>query len=119
AARAWVADEFIPGVADRGSAVLAARGASSAASAASATIDHLRDWTFGTRGERVSMAVRSTGEYGVPAGLACSFPCTVDETGAYRIVEGLAVDDERRARLDASVAELASERDEAADLGLL
>lgn len=118
-ARDWVADDFIPAVANRGAAVISARGASSAASAASAALDHLRDWTFGTNGARVSMAVRSTGEYGVPAGLLSSFPCTVDAAGAYRIVDGLDLDDDRRSRIAASVAELTSERDEAAALGFV
>ena len=118
-ARAWVRDEFIPQVANRGAAIISARGASSAASAASAALDHLRDWTFGTNGARVSMAVRSGGEYGVPEGLVSSFPCTVDADGAHRIVDGLDLDDDRRARIGASVAELAAERDEAAALGFV
>lgn len=118
-ARAWVADDFIPAVANRGAAVISARGASSAASAASAVLDHLRDWTFGTKGARVSMAVRSNGEYGVPAGLVSSFPCTVDAAGSYRIVDGLDLGDDRRSRIEASVAELTSERDEAAALGFV
>ncbi|SMY11234.1 malate dehydrogenase [Brevibacterium jeotgali] len=118
-ARAWVTDEFIPAVAGRGAAVISARGASSAASAAAAALDHLRDWTFGTNGARVSMAVRSTGEYGVPAGLVSSFPCTVDTSGAYQIVEGLVLDDARRSLLDDSVAELTAEREDAAALGFL
>ncbi len=118
-ARAWVSDTFIPTVAHRGAEVLSARGASSAASAASAALDHLRDWTFGTDGVRVSMAVRSTGEYGVPAGLVSSFPCTVGADGAYRIVDGLELDEDRRTRIGASIAELAAERDEAAALGFL
>lgn len=119
AARTWVADDFIPAVANRGAAVIAARGASSAASAASAALDHLRDWTFGTDGVRVSMAVRSSGEYGVPEGLVSSFPCTVEADGSYRVVEGIELDADRRARIDASIAELASERGEAAGLGFL
>lgn len=118
-ARTWVAEDFIPTVANRGAAIIAARGASSAASAASAALDHLRDWTFGTDGARVSMAVRSAGEYGVPEGLVSSFPCTISAEGTYQILEGIDLDADRRTRIDASVAELASERDEAASLGFL
>lgn len=118
-ARTWVADDFIPTVANRGAAVIASRGASSAASAGSAALDHLRDWTYGTDGARVSMAVRSSGEYGVPEGLVSSFPCTVDAHGTYRVVDGIDLDPDRRARVDTSVAELVSERDEAASLGFL
>lgn len=116
---AWVADEFIPTVATRGGAIIKARGASSAASAASATLDHLRDWERGTDGAWVSMAVPSNGEYGVPAELVSSFPCTVSASGEYSIVEGLTVSEAQQQRIDASAAELAEERDTAAGLGRL
>lgn len=115
---AWVRETFIPTVAQRGAAIIAARGASSAASAANATIDHLRDWVTGTDGRWVSMAVPSNGEYGVPEGLISSFPCTVAD-GEYRIVEGLEIDTFSRARIDASVHELAEEREATRALGLL
>ncbi|WP_291792271.1 malate dehydrogenase [Brevibacterium sp.] len=119
AAEAWVAGDFIPTVAGRGGAVIEVRGASSAASAASATLDHLRDWTHGTRGRWASMAVRSHGEYGVPAGLISSFPCVVDADGSARVVEGLELTAEQRSRIDASVAELEEERAAAERLGFL
>lgn len=115
---AWVREDFIPTVAQRGAAIIAARGASSAASAANATIEHLRDWVHGTSGQWVSMAVPSNGEYGVPEGLISSFPCTADG-GEHRIVEGLEIDAFSRARIDASVRELAEEREATRALGLL
>lgn len=115
---AWVREHFIPTVAQRGAAIIAARGASSAASAANATIEHLRDWVNGTGEQWVSMAVPSNGEYGVPEGLISSFPCTVAD-GEHRIVEGLEIDTFSRARIDASVAELAEEREATRALGLL
>lgn len=116
---AWVADEFVPTVANRGAAIIAARGASSAASAASAAIDHMRDWVLGTpERDWVSVALPSRGEYGVPEGLVSSFPATSVD-GAWRVVEGLELSDAVRAGLDASVAELAAERDAVRALGLL
>ena len=115
---AWVREDFIPTVAQRGAAIIAARGSSSAASAANATIEHLRDWVHGTGEQWVSMAVPSNGEYGVPEGLISSFPCTVDG-GEHRIVEGLEIDAFSRARIDASVRELAEEREATRALGLL
>lgn len=115
---AWVREDFIPTVAQRGAAIIAARGSSSAASAANATIEHLRDWVHGTSGQWVSMAVPSNGEYGVPEGLISSFPCTVDG-GEHRIVERLEIDAFSRARIDASVRELAEEREATRALGLL
>ncbi|HEX7135731.1 MAG TPA: malate dehydrogenase [Iamia sp.] len=116
---AWIADEYIPTVAKRGAAIIKARGASSAASAASAAIDHVRDWVQGTpEGDWVSMAVASDGSYGVPEGLVSSFPCTTKD-GEWSIVQGLEIDDFSRARIDASVAELAEERDAVRDLGLI
>ncbi|MFE3192855.1 malate dehydrogenase [Nocardia sp. NPDC059240] len=115
--RAWVTDDFIPTVQQRGTAIIKARGASSAASAASAAIDHLHDWVLGTAaGDWTSMAVPSDGSYGVPEGLISSFPVTC-ANGEYQIVQGLEIDDFARARIDDSVAELAGERDAVIDLG--
>jgi malate dehydrogenase len=116
---AWIADEFIPTVAKRGAAVIDARGASSAASAANAAIDHVRDWMLGSPdGDWVSMSVPSDGSYDVEEGLISSFPCTCG-AGEWSIVEGLEIDDFSRARIDASVAELREERDAVAGLGLI
>jgi malate dehydrogenase len=116
---AWIADEFIPTVAKRGAAIIDARGASSAASAANAAIDHLRDWVQGTPdGDWVSMSVPSDGSYDVEEGLISSFPCTC-AGGEYRIVEGLEITDFSRQRIDASVDELKEERDAVAGLGLV
>jgi malate dehydrogenase len=99
--------------------VLEARGASSAASAASAALDHLREWALGTpKGDWTSMAVCSDGSYGVPEGLISGFPCTTDN-GAWKIVQGLDVNDFSRGRIDASVGELGEERDAVAELGLI
>ncbi|MDO4918833.1 malate dehydrogenase [Kocuria sp.] len=117
--REWVEDTFIPTVAQRGAAILAARGASSAASAASATIDHARDLMLGnSRGDWTSMAVVSDGSYGVPAGLMSSFPVTTSG-GDWSIVQGLEISEFSRARIDASVAELESERAAVTELGLI
>jgi malate dehydrogenase len=116
---AWLADEFVPVVANRGAAIIAARGASSAASAASAAIDHMRDWVLGTpEGDWVSVALPSRGQYGVPAGLVSSFPA-VSVDGEWRVVEGLELSDAVRAGVAVSVAELAAERDAVRALGLL
>lgn len=116
---AWLADTFIPTVAKRGAAIIEARGLSSAASAASATIDHMRDWIAGTpEGDWVSMAVPSDGSYGVPEGLVSSFPCVV-KNGEYEIVQGLEINEFSRQRIDASVAELTEERDTVQKLGLI
>ena len=116
---AWLADTFIPTVAKRGAAIIEARGASSAASAASATVDHARTWALGTPdGDWVSMAVPSDGSYGVPEGLISSFPVTVSG-GDWSIVQGLDINDFARTRIDASVAELAEERDAVKGLGLI
>ncbi|WP_277452480.1 malate dehydrogenase [Janibacter sp. DB-40] len=115
----WLENTFIPTVAKRGAAIIEARGASSAASAASATVDHARDWALGTpEGNWVSMSVCSDGSYGVPEGLISSFPVTV-RNGAWEIVQGLEIDDFSRGRIDASVAELAEERDAVTKLGLI
>ncbi len=117
--QAWLEGEFIPTVQQRGAAIIEARGASSAASAANAAIDHVHDWVSGTPdGDWVSMGVPSDGSYGVPEGLLCGFPVTCAD-GNYEIVQGLELDDFSRARIDASVAELASERDMVRDLGLV
>jgi len=117
--QAWLEDEFIPTVAKRGAAIIEARGASSAASAANAAIDHIRDWHLGTpEGDWVSMAVPSDGSYGVPEGLMSSFPC-VCKDGRWEIVQGLEIDEFSRARIDASVAELVEERDAVKELGLI
>ena len=116
---AWLEDDFIPTVQKRGAAIIDARGASSAASAASAAVDHIRDWVLGTPvDDWVSMAVPSDGSYGVPAGLMASFPCECRD-GAWQIVTGLEIDEFSRTRIDASVAELQEERDAVAALGLL
>jgi malate dehydrogenase len=116
---AWVNDVFIPTVAKRGAAIIEARGASSAASAANAAIDHIRSWTLGTpAGDWVSMAVRSDGSYGVPEGIISSFPCTC-AGGQWSIVQGLAIDDYSRGKIDASAAELVDERNAVAELGLI
>jgi malate dehydrogenase len=115
----WVDGTFIPTVAKRGAAVIEARGASSAASAANAAIDHIRSWWQGTpAGDWVSMAVVSDGSYGVPEGLVSSFPCTCSG-GEWSIVQGLDIDDYSRAKIDASAAELADERAAVRELGLI
>jgi len=107
----WIAETFIPLVQQRGAAVIKARGASSAASAASAAIDHVHTWVHGTRADDwVSMAVPADGSYGIAAGVIYSYPVTVSN-GEYRIVPGLAVDEFSRKRMDASYAELREERD--------
>ncbi|HSJ83337.1 MAG TPA: malate dehydrogenase [Acidimicrobiia bacterium] len=115
----WIEDEFIPTVAKRGAAIIEARGASSAASAANAAISHIRDWWHGTPDDDwVSMGVPSDGSYGVPEGLMSSFPC-VCRDGRWEIVQGLEIDDYSRAKIDASVAELIDERDAVRELGLI
>jgi malate dehydrogenase len=116
---AWIAEEFIPRVAKRGAEIIEARGASSAASAANAAIDHVHDWVQGTpQGEWVSMSVPSDGSYEVPEGIVSSFPCACTE-GEYKIVEGLEITEFSRQRIDASAAELVEERDAVEKLGLL
>jgi malate dehydrogenase len=116
---AWYENEYIPTVATRGGAIIKARGASSAASAANAAVDHIRSWSLGTpEGDWVSMGIPSDGSYGVPEGIISSFPCTCKD-GKYEIVQGLDIDDFSRARIDASAAELVSERDAVKDLGLI
>ena len=115
----WIAGEFIPTVQQRGAAVIEARGASSAASAANAALDHMREWALGSAAnDWVSMAVCSDGSYGVPEGLISGFPCTTKD-GVWTIVPGLDIDEFSRGRIDASVGELGEERDAVADLGLI
>ena len=117
--QSWIEETYIPTVAKRGAAVIKARGSSSAASAANAAIDHVRNWVPGTpAGDWVSMSVPSDGSYGVPEGLISSFPCTCTN-GDYSIVQGLDIDAFSRARIDASVAELLEERDAVKELGLI
>ena len=116
--RAWVEDDFIPTVAKRGAAIIDARGASSAASAASAAIDHVHDWVLGTSGSWTSSSVMSDGSYGVPEGIISSFPCT-SENGEWKIVQGLEIDDFSRAKIDASAAELVEEKNTVASMGLI
>jgi malate dehydrogenase len=114
----WIEQQFLPDVGKRGAAIIEARGASSAASAASAAIDHMRDWVAGTSGGWVSMGVPSDGSYGIAEGLICGFPCTC-EGGGYAVVEGLDIDDFSRARIDASVSELLGERETVAGQGMI
>ncbi|MEO3974114.1 malate dehydrogenase [Streptomyces sp. CAU 1734] len=116
---AWLADTFIPTVAKRGAAIIEARGASSAASAANAAIDHIHTWVNGTaEGDWTSMGIPSDGSYGVPEGLISSFPVTT-KNGVYEIVQGLEINEFSRPRIDASVQELAEEREAVRALGLL
>jgi len=115
----WVDATFIPTVAQRGSAIIRARGASSAASAANAAINHMHDWVNGTpAGDWVSMSVPSDGSYDVPEGLMCSFPCTTAD-GEWSVVGGLELDDYSAAKIAASAAELAAERETVSSLGLI
>jgi malate dehydrogenase len=115
----WLESDFIPTVQKRGAAIIEARGASSAASAASAAIDHVHDWVLGTpEGDWVSMAIPSDGSYGVQEGLISSFPVTCSG-GDYKIVQGLDISEFSRTRIDASVSELAEEREAVRELGLI
>ena len=117
--RDWLEQTFIPTVAKRGAAIIEARGASSAASAANAAIDHVHDWALGTpEHDWVSSGVVSDGSYGIPAGLIAGVPVTSDGT-SWSIVRGLEIDDFSRGRIDKSVAELVEERDAVQQLGLL
>jgi malate dehydrogenase len=113
----WVEQDFLPNVGKRGAAIIEARGSSSAASAASAAIDHVSDWVAGSS-DWVSMGIPSDGSYGIPEGLICGFPCLCTD-GVWKIVEGLDLDDFSRARIDASVAELIEERDTVKGQGLI
>ncbi|WP_129668360.1 malate dehydrogenase [Phytoactinopolyspora endophytica] len=116
---AWLADEFIPTVAKRGAAIIEARGASSAASAANAAIDHVHDWVLGTpEGDWTSAGLVSDGSYGVPEGLVSSFP-VVSRNGSWEIVQGLEINEFSQQRIDASVRELVEERDAVTSLGLI
>ncbi len=116
---AWVEETFIPKVAKRGAAIIEARGASSAASAANATVEHMRDWILGTpENDWVSMAVPTDGSYGVPEGVISSFPCVVRD-GKYEIVQGLELNDFSKAKLQASVDELLDEKKAVTELGLI
>jgi malate dehydrogenase len=114
----WIADEYIPTVAKRGAAIIDARGASSAASAASAAIDHVHDWVLGSDGDTVSMGIPSSGAYDIAEGIICGHPC-ICEGGEYKVAEGLEISDFSREKIDASVAELREERDAVEKLGLL
>lgn len=117
--RTWYENDYIPTVAKRGAAIIEARGASSAASAASAAIDHMHDWALGTKdGEWVSMGIPSDGSYGIPEGLIYGFPVRVKD-GKYEIVQGLDVSDFSRGKMDATAQELEEERDEVRKLGLV
>jgi malate dehydrogenase len=115
----WIENDFIPTVGKRGAAIIEARGASSAASAANAAIDHVHDWMLGTpEGDWVSMAVPSDGSYGVESGLISSFPCRCSD-GSWEIVQGLELNDFSRSRLELTVNELKEERDAVKQLGLI
>jgi malate dehydrogenase len=115
----WLETDFIPTVQKRGAAIIEARGASSAASAANAAVDHVHDWVLGTpEGDWVSMAIPSDGSYGVEEGLISSFPVTTSG-GEYSIVQGLEISDFSRGRIDKTVAELGEERDAIKGLGLI
>jgi malate dehydrogenase len=106
---AWNADTFIPTVGKRGAAIIEARGLSSAASAANAAIDHVRDWVLGSQGKWVTMGVPSDGSYGIPEGIIYGVPVTT-ENGEYKRVEGLEIDAFSRERMDKTLAELEEER---------
>ena len=115
----WLENDFIPTVQQRGAAIIDARGASSAASAASAAVDHMRNWASSTNeGDWVSMAIASTGDYGAPEGIITSFPCTT-QNGQYEVVTGLELDSFSRQKIEASWTELVEERDAVAGMGLL
>ena len=115
----WLENDFIPTVQQRGAAIIEARGASSAASAASAAVDHMRNWALGTEeNDWVSMAIPSTGDYDAPEGIITSFPCTT-QNGQYEVVTGLEIDEFSREKIEASWAELVEERDAVAGMGLL
>jgi malate dehydrogenase len=116
--QAWIENDFLPNVGKRGAAIIEARGASSAASAASAAIDHVSDWIKGTNGGWVSMGIASDGSYDIPEGLISGFPCTC-EGGEYEIVQGIELDAFSREKIDASVLELTEERDTVKEQGLI
>src|SRR5207248_3341224 len=115
----WYENEFIPTVAKRGAAIIEARGASSAASAANAAIDHVNTWVNGTpQGDWVTIGIPSDGSYGVEEGVFCGFPCTCSD-GSYEVVQGLEIDSFSRQRIDASASELKEEQAAVEQLGLL
>jgi malate dehydrogenase len=115
----WLETDFIPTVQKRGAAIIEARGASSAASAANAAIDHVHDWVLGTaNGDWVSMAIPSDGSYGVEEGIISSFPVTCNN-GSYEVVQGLEINDFSRSRIETTVNELKEERDAVKQLGLI
>jgi malate dehydrogenase len=116
--QAWIEEEFLPGVGKRGAAIIEARGASSAASAANAAIAHVKDWLAGSDGRWVSMGVCSDGSYGIPEGLICGFPCTCSN-GEWSIVQGLQIGEFSRSKIDASVAELQDEQATVQSQGLI
>jgi malate dehydrogenase len=117
--QAWLESDFIPTVQKRGAAIIDARGASSAASAANAAIDHMRVWCLGTPADDwVSMAVPSDGSYGIAEGIITGFPCTT-KNGEYEIVQGLEINEFSQGRIDATVAELREERAAVEQLGLV
>ncbi|NQV64552.1 MAG: malate dehydrogenase, partial [SAR86 cluster bacterium] len=113
--QAWIESDFIPTVQQRGAAIIKARGLSSAASAANAAIEHMRDWALGTQGETVSMGVYSDGSYGITQGLIYSFPCTC-ENGDWAIVQGLSINGFSQEKMSATETELVEERDAVAHL---
>jgi malate dehydrogenase len=115
--QAWIENDFLPNVGKRGAAIIEARGASSAASAANAAVDHVYDWVNGSD-DWVSMGIPSDGSYGIPEGLICGFPVTTSG-GQYKVVEDLEIDAFSRSKIDASVAELTEERDTVSSLGLV
>ena len=122
--QSWLENDFIPTVQQRGAAIIAARGASSAASAASAAVDHMRDWAMGTpANDWVSMGIPSTGDYGSPTGIVTSYPCEVSgkgkSSGAISVVDGIALDEFSRSRIEQSWAELVEEHDTVQQQGLL
>ena len=112
----WVREEFIPRVQKRGAEIIEARGSSSAASAASSAVDHMRDWITGTpAGDWVSMGIPSDGSYDIPEGIIYSYPVTISN-GKYEIVQGLSIDDFSRKRMEVTCRELEEERDAVAVL---
>ncbi len=111
----WNKDVFLPTVGKRGAAIIEARGLSSAASAANAAIDHMRDWALGTNGEWVTMGIPSDGSYGIPEGVMFGFPVTC-ENGEYKIVQGLEIDEFSRERINFTLNELEEERAAIADM---
>jgi len=117
--RDWVENDFIPTVQKRGAAIIEARGASSAASAANAAVDHVHDWILGTpQGDWVSMAIPSDGSYGIEEGVFCGYPCTCSN-GQYKIVTGLEIDEFSQTRINATVSELREERQAVGQLNLI